>query len=177
LVAIACQGDRKKVFFMAVRIFVAGGTFDKEYNEQNGLLFFKDSHVPDVLKTARCETAFEVRTLMMMDSLKMKDADRMMIAENCKRCEEKSIVITHGTDTMVETGKLLMQHIKDKTIVLTGAMRPFTFGSSDGVFNLGTAIASAKTLPPGIYIAMSGHLFRPDNCMKNRRLGKFERLH
>lgn len=161
---------------MPVRIFATGGTFDKEYNEQDGKLFFKDSHVPEVLKEARCETAFEVRTLMMMDSLKMTEADRMIMVDNCKRCGEDRIVITHGTDTMVETGKLLMQQIKDKTIVLTGAMRPFTFGSSDGVFNLGTAIAYAKTLPPGIYIAMSGHLFRPDNCVKNRKVGKFERL-
>ncbi len=161
---------------MAVRIFVTGGTFDKEYNELNGTLFFKDSHVGEMLKLARCETECEVRTLMMMDSLQMTDGDRRIILENCRSAEEDKLVITHGTDTMVQTAKMLDANIRDKTIVLTGAMIPYKFGSSDGLFNLGTAIAYAKSLPHGVYIAMNGHCFRPDNCVKNRKIGKFEKL-
>ena len=162
---------------MTVRIFITGGTFDKEYNELNGTLYFKESHVPEMLKLARCETDYEIRTLMMMDSLGMKDYDRRIILENCRSCAEDKIVITHGTDTMVETAKLLQAHIKNKTVVLTGAMIPYKFGSSDGLFNLGTAIAYAKSLPHGVYVVMNGHCFNPSNVVKNRQIGKFEKIH
>ena len=162
---------------MAVMIFVTGGTFDKEYNELNGSLFFKDTHVNGILKDARCETAYELRTLMMMDSRDMTEAERRIILENCRTTPHTSIVITHGTDTMVETAKLIAANIKNKTIVLTGAMIPYKFGSSDGTFNLGQAIAYAKAMPHGVYIAMNGHCFNHDNVRKNRQIGKFERLH
>ncbi len=129
-----------------------------------------------MLRLGRCETELEVTTLMMIDSLSMGERDRRLIIESCRSAKEDKIVITHGTDTMVETAKLLDANIKDKTVVLTGAMIPYKFSSSDGLFNLGTAIAYAKALPPGVYIAMNGHCFRPDNCVKNRKIGKFEKI-
>ncbi|MCX6773191.1 MAG: asparaginase domain-containing protein [Candidatus Micrarchaeota archaeon] len=162
---------------MAVRIFITGGTFDKEYNELSGELFFNETHVHEMLKMGRCEADIEVRTLMMMDSRDMNESDRRIIAYNCQNAREDKIVITHGTDSMVETAKLLAEEVKGKTIVLTGAMIPYKFGSSDGLFNLGTAIAFAKTLPHGVYIAMNGHCFNHDNVRKNREIGRFERLH
>lgn len=161
---------------MAVRIFVTGGTFDKEYNERTGELYFQESHVPEMLKLGKCEADIEVRTLMMMDSRDMTESDRRIIAYNCKMAREDKIVITHGTDSMVETAKLLAEEVPGKTIILTGAMIPYKFGSSDGLFNLGTAIAFAKALPPGVYIAMNGHCFNHDNVRKNREIGRFEKL-
>lgn len=161
---------------MSIRIFVTGGTFDKEYNELTGQLHFKDSKIGDLLKMGRSRLDTSVRTLMMVDSLEMTDGDRRIILESCQRCEEKQIVVNHGTDTMVETAGLLAQHITDKTIVLTGAMIPIVFGSSDGLFNLGSALAYAQSLPPGIYIAMNGRFFNWDNVRKNRETGTFEEL-
>lgn len=161
---------------MAIRIFVTGGTFDKEYNELTGQLHFKDSKLPELLKLGRSQLNTSLRTLMMVDSLEMTDTDRNIILESCQRCEEEQIVITHGTDTMVETAKLLAEQIKDKTIVLTGAMIPIKFGSSDGLFNLGSALAYAQSLPHGVYVAMNGRFFNWDNVRKNRETGTFEEL-
>lgn len=157
-----------------IRIFVTGGTFDKEYNELTGELFFKDSHLPEMLKLGRCNLAVEVRTLMMIDSLHMRDDDRQIILEQCRNAPESHIVITHGTDTMVDTAGVLARGIADKTIVLTGAMIPYKFGSSDGLFNLGSALAFAQTLPPGVYVAMNGRYFPWDRVRKNRKTGMFE---
>src|SRR5262245_45042107 len=126
---------------MPIRIFVTGGTFDKEYNELTGELFFKDSHLSEMLKLGRSRVDVDVRTLMMIDSLQMTDVDRELIVRNCEQSKESKVVITHGTDTMVETAKVLAQKINNKTIVLTGAMIPYKFGSSDGLFNLGSALA------------------------------------
>lgn len=161
---------------MGIRVFVTGGTFDKEYNELNGQLFFQDSHIHEILKLGRSKLDLSVRTLMLIDSLEMTDSDRKLIAENCINCEEERIVITHGTDTMTETGAYLARAVKDKTIVITGAMIPYKFGSSDGLFNLGSALAFAQTLPHGVYIAMNGRYFTWDNCRKNRQAGTFEEL-
>lgn len=161
---------------MSIRIFVTGGTFDKEYNELTGQLHFKDSKMPDLLKMGRSQLDTSLRTLMMVDSLEMTDTDRNIILESCERCEENQIVITHGTDTMVETASLLAKHITDKTIILTGAMIPIKFGSSDGLFNLGSALAYAQSLPNGIYIAMNGRYFNWDNVRKNKKTGYFEEL-
>lgn len=161
---------------MAIRIFVTGGTFDKEYNELTGQLHFKDTKLPDLLKLGRNKVDVSIRTLMMVDSLEMTDVDRNIILESCMRCEENRIVINHGTDTMVETAKLLAQNIKDKTIILTGAMIPIVFGSSDGLFNLGSALAYAQSLPHGVYVAMNGRYFNWDNVRKNRETGTFEEL-
>ncbi len=161
---------------MTIKIFVTGGTFDKEYDEIEGKLFFRDTHLPEMLKLAHCRLDIDLRTLMMIDSMSMKDQDRTIIVENCKNALEDKIVITHGTDTMAETAKRLGETIKDKTIVLTGAMVPYRFGSSDGLFNLGSALAFVQTLPCGVYISMNGRYFAWDNVIKNKRLGEFEEI-
>jgi len=162
---------------MAIRIFVTGGTFDKEYNEITGELFFKDTHLPELLAFGRCNIEVEVVTLMLIDSLYMSEADRETIAENCVKTNENRIIITHGTDTMVDTARILAEKVKDKTIILTGAMIPYKFGgSSDGLFNLGSALSFVQLLPAGIYIAMNGRYFGWDNCRKNKKTGKFEKL-
>jgi L-asparaginase len=161
---------------MTIRIFITGGTFDKEYNELNGELYFKDTHMSELLEKGRNKVPVEIRTLMMVDSLEMSVQDRELIAHQCNQCEEKQIVITHGTDTMSETAKVLAEKVKEKTIVLTGAMIPIKFGSSDGLFNLGSAIAFAQSLPQGVYIAMNGRYFYWDNVRKNKQTGVFEEI-
>jgi L-asparaginase len=161
---------------MAIRIFITGGTFDKEYNEITGQLYFKDTHMHDLLEMGRSKVAVEIRTLMMIDSLEMTDEDRELIAYQCIQCDENMIVITHGTDTMSDTAKMLAEKVKEKTIILTGAMIPIKFGSSDGLFNLGSALAFAQTLPPGVYVAMNGRYFNWDNVRKNKQSGMFEEL-
>jgi L-asparaginase len=160
-----------------VRLFVTGGTFDKEYDERTGDLFFKDTHLRDMLELARCRVPVEVRTLMMVDSLEMDDHDRELILVQCRKCEQDRIVVTHGTDTMEVTARALGEAALDgKTIVLTGAMIPFAFGSSDGLFNLGAALAFAQSLPAGVYLAMNGRVFDWDNVRKNRDIGEFEEV-
>jgi L-asparaginase len=161
---------------MAIRIFITGGTFDKEYNELNGELYFKDTHLHDLLEMGRCRAAVEIRTLMMVDSLEMTDEDRELIAHQCINCDEDKIVLTHGTDTMAQTAKMLSKKVKDKTIVLTGAMIPIKFGSSDGLFNLGSALAFVQSLPHGVYVAMNGRCFMSDNVRKNKESGVFEEI-
>jgi len=161
---------------MAIRIFITGGTFDKEYNELTGQLYFKDTHLHELLEMGRNRVDAEIRTLMMIDSLEMTDNDRELIAHQCNHCEEKNIVITHGTDTMADTAKYLARKVTNKTIVLTGAMIPIKFGSSDGLFNLGSALAFSQTLPVGIYVAMNGRYFHWDNVRKNKETGVFEEL-
>lgn len=161
---------------MSVRIFVTGGTFDKEYNELNGELYFKDTHLHDLLEMGRNKVPVGITKLMLIDSLEMTDADRQSILDHCIRCEETRIIITHGTDTMTVTGRLLAENISNKTIVLTGAMIPIKFGSSDGLFNLGSAMAFTQTLPNGVYVAMNGRYFNWNNVRKNKQTGRFEEL-
>ncbi len=157
-----------------IRVFATGGTFDKEYDDIRGTLFFQNTHVPQMLHLGRCRLNVAVETLMMMDSLDMSDADRARIVEACRDCAERRVVVTHGTDTMVETARALAAGVADKTIVLTGAMVPYAFGSSDGLFNLGSAMSFAQVLPPGVYVAMNGRCFPWDNVRKNREAGIFE---
>jgi L-asparaginase len=157
-----------------IRIFVTGGTFDKEYNELNGELYFKDSHLPEMLRLGRSNLDLQVRTLMMIDSLHMTDDDRQIILQHCRNVPESRVVITHGTDTMVETAAVLARGIAGKTVVLTGAMIPYKFGSSDGLFNLGSALAFAQSLPPGVYVVMNGRYFPWNRVRKNRKTGVFE---
>jgi len=159
-----------------IRLFVTGGTFDKEYDELHGSLEFRDTHLPEMLALGRSRLEVKVRTLMMVDSLEMTDADRDVIASNCADAPEPFIVITHGTDTMVDTARVLAEKVPRKTIVLTGAMIPIAFGSSDGLFNLGGALSVVQVLPAGIYIAMNGRVFAWDNVRKNRDTGVFEGL-
>jgi L-asparaginase len=159
---------------MNIAVFVTGGTFDKEYNELNGELFFKKTHVDEMLAMGRSLVKTRVKTLMMKDSLVMTDADRALIAKACKTAKEHAIVITHGTDTMEHTARYLAPIVKNKTVILTGAMVPYKFGSSDGLFNLGSALAYAQVQPHGVYVAMNGQCFRWDNVRKNKKRGVFE---
>ncbi|HEY6952637.1 MAG TPA: asparaginase domain-containing protein [Bacteroidota bacterium] len=161
---------------MAIRIFVTGGTFDKEYNEIDGKLFFKDTHLPEMLRLGRSRVNVDIRTLMLIDSLEMTDNDRQSILEQCRKAKEERIIVTHGTDTMESTARILGASIKDKTVVLTGAMIPYKFGSSDGLFNLGSALAFVQTLAPGVYVAMNGRYFTWDNVKKNKKTGEFEEI-
>ena len=161
---------------MTVRVFVTGGTFDKEYNELSGKLYFRNTQVDEMLRRGRCGLDVDVQTLMMVDSLEMTHAQRAMIVRACRECEETQIVITHGTDTMVETARAIADGVTDKTVVLTGAMVPYAFGSSDGLFNLGSALSFVQSLPVGVYIAMNGKSFPWDDVRKNRDAGVFERL-
>jgi len=162
---------------VAIRIFVTGGTFDKEYNELTGALSFKDTHLPEMLRLGRSRVDVTVRTLMMIDSLDMTDADRAIIVDQCRQSAEPRLLVTHGTDTMIETAAALAAAAplaSTKTIVLTGAMIPYAFGSSDGLFNLGSALSFVQVLPPGVYIAMNGRCFDWNAVRKNRDTGTFE---
>ena len=159
-----------------IQVFATGGTFDKEYNMTNGQLFFRTSHLPKMFERGRCTVDINVKTLMMLDSLDMTAADRDIILHNCRRAETDKIIITHGTDRIVETARYLAEaSVEGKTIVLTGAMIPYAFGtSSDGFFNLGSALAFVQTLPPGVYIVMNGRWFDWHNVRKNPTTGFFE---
>ena len=161
---------------MPIRIFVTGGTFDKEYNELTGELFFKDTHVEEMLRLGRSKLDLEITTLMMIDSLDMNDELRDKIYKACIETAENKILITHGTDTMTTTAASLFDKVNHKTIVLTGAMIPYKFGSSDGLFNLGSALAYVESLPHGVYIAMNGKIFKGNNVRKNKETGSFEEI-
>lgn len=153
---------------------VTGGTFDKEYDELTGRLFFRETHLHEMLRRGRCLVEVRVEVLMMIDSLDMTDTDRARVVDRCRSCAEERVVITHGTDTMPETARALHAAGLGKTIVLTGAMIPWAFGSSDGLFNLGSALSFAQALPPGVYVAMNGRVFAGDQVRKDRRSGVFE---
>lgn len=161
---------------MAIRILVTGGTFDKEYNEKTGQLYFKDTHLAEMLKRGRSRVAVSIRTVMMVDSLEMSDADRELIVQSCRQAPEGRVVVTHGTDTMTETAAAIARAETGKTVVLTGAMIPWAFGSSDGLFNLGSALSFVQVLAPGVYVAMNGKCFPWDRVQKNRERGEFEEL-
>lgn len=159
-----------------IKLFATGGTFDKEFNEINGELFFKETNLYELLDLGRCKLDIKIETLMMIDSLKMSETERNYIVSKCKKEDTHKIIITHGTDTIVETAKMLAESINDKTIILTGAMIPIKFGSSDGLFNLGSALSFVQTLAPGVYITMNGRYFHWDNVKKNKKIGAFERV-
>jgi L-asparaginase len=161
---------------MNIKIIVTGGTFDKEYNKRTGELFFNKTHIPEMLKLGRSRLELKIVTLMMCDSLKLTDSDVNIILKECRDSKEDKILVTHGTDKMVNTAKILGQHIKNKTIVLTGAIIPYAFGSSDGMFNLGSALAFVQTLPYGVYISMNGRIFNWNNARKNKENDNFEEI-
>ena len=161
---------------MSVMIFITGGTFDKEYDEIRGELYFKDTHIREILDLGRSKLDVKIKNLMLIDSLDMQEEDRNVILEHCKSTNINQIVITHGTDTMTMTGEVLANANLKKTIVLTGAMIPYKFGSSDGLFNLGGALACAQTLPSGVYVAMNGQYFNYDEVEKNKHTGVFEKI-
>jgi L-asparaginase len=159
-----------------ITVFVTGGTFDKTYDEIRGQLSFRDTHLNEMLRLGRSHVDVTIRTLMMVDSLDMTASDREVIVRNCAQCAETQIVVTHGTDTMVETAEAIARGVAGKTVVLTGAMIPYAFGSSDGLFNLGSALSFAQVLPAGVYIAMNGQHFEWDKVRKNKETGAFERV-
>lgn len=159
---------------MTIKLIVTGGTIDKIYDESNGELTFSQTHIQEMLDQARCKVPVAISHLMLIDSLDMEDNDRTAILEECARANESRIVITHGTDTMVETAGVLGQAIKDKTIVLLGAMIPFSLKNSDALFNLGSAITAVQCLEHGVYITMNGRIFTWDDVKKNKKEGIFE---
>ena len=160
-----------------IQILITGGTFDKSYNHISGDLFFDKTHIPEMLKRSKCRLKIEVKTLLMIDSLEMTENDIEKIIEECKLAKSSRIVITHGTDTVVNTAKKIAERIKNKTIVLTGAMIPYAFGSSsDGFFNLGSALSFVQILESGVYVAMNGQYFLFDNVKKNKEKGFFEKI-
>jgi L-asparaginase len=161
---------------MPIRIIVTGGTFDKEYNERTGQLYFKDTHLAEMLERGRSRLPVTIRTVMMVDSLEMTEADRAVIVQNCLQASEEHLIVTHGTDTMTDTAAAIARVVTNKTVVLTGAMIPWAFGSSDGLFNLGSALSFVQVLPHGVYVAMNGKCFPWDKCRKNRERGEFEEI-
>lgn len=172
---VTCKSSHDNETVDPIRILSTGGTFDKEYDEINGRLYFRHSHVAEMLSLGRCRLRVELSTLMMIDSLDMTDEDRELIVQECRDVAEQHIVVTHGTDTMAKTAKAIdAAQIPGKTIVLTGAMVPYKFGSSDGLFNLGSALAFAQALPPGVYVVMNGRCFPATRVQKNRETGIFE---
>ncbi len=161
---------------MKIKIIITGGTFDKEYDEIRGKLYFKDTHINEILNLGRSRVDVNIEKLMLIDSLDMKESHRRSILDSCSKSKESKIVITHGTDTMTKTAKVLAEKNLNKTIILTGAMIPYKFGTSDGLFNLGGAIAYAQSLPKGVYIAMNGQVFEWNKVEKNQSKGIFERV-
>ncbi len=159
-----------------IKIFVTGGTFDKDYDEKNGRLFFKDTHMSEILAMGRSKAEVDIETLMMVDSLDMADKDRKIIVDSCISEKGNQIVITHGTDTMTKTATEIGERKLPKTIVITGAMIPYKFGTSDGLFNIASALAYVQTLPKGVYIAMNGRVFEYDRVRKNKDTGIFEEV-
>jgi L-asparaginase len=163
---------------MKIQIFVTGGTFDKTYNYINGKLFFEKTHIPEMLERAQCKLDIDVKQLMLIDSLEMNENQLKMIQKACLKCESRLILITHGTDRMTNTANhLIKANIKDKVIVITGAMIPYAFGSSsDGFFNLGSALSVIQNLNEGVYINMHGQTFRGDKVKKDIENGVFRSI-
>lgn len=159
---------------MTLRIIATGGTFDKHYNELNGVLGFAESHLPDVIARTRMTIPVALDVVSLLDSLDMGDADRQNVLAACQAADEKAIVIVHGTDTMRETAEVLGAVATDKTIVFTGAMIPYEIANSDALFNFGFACGVAQVLPAGVYVAMNGQVFTWDNVTKNRAAGVFQ---
>ncbi len=155
---------------------MTGGTFDKEYNEITGDLYFTTTHVPKILGNGRCSLDVTIKELMMVDSSDMDDTHRREIFKECLLANEDRIVITHGTDGIVETARFLAERKLDKVVVLTGAIIPFAFGNSDSPFNLGSALAFIQVVPPGIYVVMNGKLFDANNVRKDVETGTFQEL-
>jgi L-asparaginase len=160
----------------SVRILITGGTIDKEYDPLRGELTFSRSHLSNMLNQVRCKVGFSLEEIMLKDSLEMRGEDREEILKRCTHCSENKVVVTHGTDTMVETAQFLGKNLRSKTVVLVGAMIPYAFGASDALFNLGCAFSAVQTLPPGVYITMNGKIFFWNNVRKNKKSGEFEEI-
>ncbi|MEI6873978.1 MAG: asparaginase domain-containing protein [Spirochaetota bacterium] len=159
-----------------IRVIVTGGTFDKQYDEIRGELNFRESHLPEILKLVRVEVPVQIETNQLIDSIHMQDVNRSSVLEACTRALEERIIVTHGTDTMVETASLIGRAGLAKTIVITGAMVPYMVQGSDALFNFGAAFSAVQLLPAGVWIVMSGRIFAWDRVAKNRGKGRFEDL-
>ena len=159
---------------MKVRLLITGGTIDKVYNQSNGELEFDKTHFPEMVKRSRVEVDLTLEEIMLLDSLDMVDKERDLIVDSCMRCEEDFILITHGTDTMCDTARLIGESDIDKTIVLFGAMVPYAVSNSDALFNFGCALGSLQLLESGVYVAMNGRVLPWDDVEKNRALGVFQ---
>ena len=161
---------------MQIKILVTGGTIDKVYNELTGELTFGTSNLDEMLERSRSTVGINTEVLFLKDSLDMNDEDRGLILSKCLECSEDRVMITHGTDTMVETAQFLGNKIKDKTIVLFGSMVPYSINNSDALFNLGAALSAVQNKTNGVYIAMNGQVFDFDKVEKNKALGIFENI-
>jgi L-asparaginase len=159
---------------MKIRLIITGGTFDKDYDVLKGELSFKQSHLPGILEQIRCTLPVSLEINQLIDSLEMGPEDRQKILTSCITATEKHILITHGTDTMIETAAVLGKAALEKTIVMTGAMVPYAVSNSDAVFNLGCGFCAVQLLGRGVYIAMNGRIFPWDGVRKNYSLGIFE---
>jgi L-asparaginase len=160
----------------SITLLACGGTIDKDYNPLTGELVFQYSHLPEMLSQSNHQLVIQLQTLMLKDSLEMDEQDREQLYQACLACESQLIVITHGTDTLTDSAEYLnarFEHLNNKTLVLTGAMRPFKLGNSDALFNLGTACMAVQLCEPGAYICMNGQLFSAGKVTKNRALGIF----
>ena len=160
---------------MRLKILTTGGTIDKVYFDQKSQYEIGDPQAAGLMERANVTLAYDVESIMRQDSLDITEADRELIRERVAATKEEHIVITHGTDTMLATAKVL-QDIEGKTIVLTGSMYPARFHESDAIFNLGGAVMAAQTLPPGVYIAMNGRVFDPRTSRKNVEMNRFEEI-
>ena len=161
---------------MSIRIIVTGVTFDKRYDEIEGVLTFHETHLPSILRQVRVTIPVSVETNQLIDSLHMTPQDRLHILEACRQAPEPQLIVTHGTDTIVETARLLGEAGLPKTIVLTGAMIPYTVFGSDSLFNLGASVMAVQLLPQGVYVVMNGRVFDWGDVRKNRQSGTFEAL-
>jgi L-asparaginase len=162
-----------------LRIITTGGTFDKQYDAISGELTFRESQLPRILGQSRCTLTVHLEGPLAVDSLFMTEEQRSEIANTCIHSAEDKIIIVHGTDTICNTAKVVAQTLGPeikKTVVLTGAMIPYSLEGSDAVFNLGCAVSAVQILPPGVYITMSGRIFNWDNCRKNKEKGVFEAI-
>ena len=157
---------------MEIRVLITGGTIAKRYDEISGALLFDEAHLQKMLTQGRSYTPMQIEALMMKDSLEMTDVDREAIFQAVKSAPQKAIMITHGTDTMVETAKKLST-ITDKTVVLVGAMIPYAFKNSDALFNVGVALGAVQSLKEGVYIVMNGRIFAWDRVEKDKKRGIF----
>ena len=158
---------------MHIQLFAAGGTIDKVYFDAKSEYEVGPPQIEELLREANVTLDIAVESLLRKDSLEMTDADRAMIRAHIEAAACPRIVLTHGTDTMIDTARAL-RGIPGKTIVLTGSMQPAMFKVTDAVFNVGMAVAAAQTLPPGVYVAMNGRIFDPEHSRKNRDLRCFE---
>ena len=158
---------------MKIKVLITGGTIDKVYKELTGELSFTETHMVDMLNRGRSMADTLSEVLFLKDSLEMTDSDRAFILDKCQACDEQHILITHGTDTMVETASYLAKSLKDKTVVLFGSMIPYSVNNSDALFNLGVALSAVQLKDSGIYIAMNGQVFDFDKVKKDKSLGVF----